>query len=84
MVEKASISEHAWLFVASNDNWQRVVNRGSFGVKPKSPSIRAVKKAQPGEPCIAFVSKQKLFAGLGKITRGYYYDKRVISPIVLG
>jgi len=75
MVENASVSEHAWLVVASSDNWQRVVNRGSFGVKPKAPSIRAVKEAYPGEPCVAYVSGQKLFAGLGKITRGYYYDK---------
>jgi len=56
MIENASVSEHAWLFVASSDNWQRIVNHGSFGVKPKSPSIRAVKKAYPGEPYVAFVS----------------------------
>ena len=84
MVENASVSEYAWLFVASNDNWQRVVNRGSFGVKPKSPSIRAVKEAQPGEPCVAYVSGQKLFAGLGKITRGYYYDKTSDLPHRVG
>ena len=84
MAENASVSEHAWLFVASSDNWQRVVNRGSFGVKPKSPSIRAVKEAQPGDPCVAFVSGQKLFAGLGKITRGYYYDKTSDFPHRVG
>ena len=84
MVENASVSEHAWLFVASSDNWQRVVNRGSFGVKPQSPSIRAVKEAQPGEPCIAFVSGQKLFAGLGKITRCYHYDKTSDFPHRVG
>jgi len=84
MVENARVSEYAWLFVASNDNWQRVVNRGSFGVKPKSPSIRAVKEAQLGEPCVAFVSGQKFFAGLGKITRGYYYDKTSDFPHRVG
>ena len=84
MVENASVSEYTWLFVAGSDNWQRVVSSGSFGVKPKSPSIRAVKEAQPGEPCVAFVSRQKLFAGLGKITRGYYYDKTSDFPHRVG
>jgi len=75
-----STHEHAWLFVASSDKWQRIVNRGSFGVKPNSPSIKEAKEARPGESCVAFVTKKKLFAGLGKITGSYYNDKASEFP----
>ena len=75
-----STPRHAWLFIASSDNWQGIVKRGSFGVKPDSPSIKEAKEARPGELCVAFVTKKKLFAGLGKITGSYYNDKASEFP----
>jgi len=63
--------------VAKANGWQRVVNNRSFGVKRNSALLR---EAQPGDPCIAYVSGRKLFAGLGKITGGYYRDKKSDFP----
>jgi len=77
MVENTTVSKHAWLFVARADSWQRVVNNRSFGVKRNSALLR---EAQPGDPCLAYVSGRKIFAGLGKITGGYYRDKMSDFP----
>ena len=76
IVENINSFEHAWLFITSSDNWQRVVERGSFGVK----SYHLLKEAKPGEPCVAYIRRQKLFAGLGELTEGYYCDKMEEYP----
>ena len=70
-------SEHAWLFISNRDGWQRIINSGSFGLKRYSAFLE---EARPGEPCVAYVRRQKLFAGLGKITGGYYCDKTSEFP----
>jgi len=77
MVDNASVSEHAWLFISNRDGWQRITNSGSFGLKRYSALLEEVR---PGEPCVAYVRRQKLFAGLGKITGGYYCDKASEFP----
>ena len=83
MVKSESASEHAWLFVARINSWQRIINNRSFGVKRNSAPL---KEAQPGDCCVAYVSGQgrKFFAGLGKITQGYYYDKLSDFPYRVG
>ncbi len=77
MVGNTTVSKHAWLFVARVDSWQQVVNNRSFGVKRNSTLLM---EAQPGDPCLAYVSGRKLFAGLGKITGGYYRDQMSDFP----
>lgn len=77
MVENTTVSKCAWILVARADSWQQVVNNRSFGVKRNSALLM---EAQPGDPCLAYVSGQKLFAGLGKITGGYYRDKMSDFP----
>ena len=78
MVENASVSEHAWLFVASSGNWQGIVKHGSFGIRYSG----ILEEAQSGEPCVAYVPRQgqRLFIGLGELTGSYYHDEMQKYP----
>jgi len=73
-----STPRHAWLFVASSDNWQVIVKRGSFGIRYRG----ILEEAQLGEPCVAYVPgpRQMLFVGLGKLTGGYQHVETAEYP----
>ena len=73
-----SVSEHAWLFVASSGNWQGIVKHGSFGIRYSG----ILEEAQSGEPCVAYVPRQgqRLFIGLGELTGSYYHDEMQKYP----
>lgn len=73
--EDAERPERAWLLVARPERWPGIVRDRSFGLKGRKRPPASLKDAKPGEPCIVFVSKKQIFAGWGKITGGYYYDK---------
>jgi len=63
--------QYAWLFIADRDNWVYCVEHASFGLEQKPGRFT---DAKPGDPCVAYVRGESTFAGLGKITKGYYYD----------
>jgi len=73
-----SVSEHAWLFVASSGNWQGIVKHGSFGIRYSG----ILEEAQSGETCVAYVPRQgqRLFIGLGELTESYYHDEMQKYP----
>ena len=64
-------AKHAWIFIANRDNWLDCVERASFGLE-KSPG--RFRDAKPEDSCVAYVRGESTFAGLGKVTKGYYYD----------
>lgn len=62
--------EQAWIIVANRENMARVALKGVFGLNTKS----VLSKVQPGDNVVAYVKGEKMFAGLGEVTEGYYMD----------
>lgn len=69
------MSEHAWIFIADKQNWVECAETKSFGLE-KAPG--RLKSAQTGDPCVAYVRGESVFAGIGQIIRPYYYDETAI------
>lgn len=69
------MAENAWLFVADRDNWVDCEASKSFGLKTKPGRI---KPAKPGDPLVAYVTKESVFAGIGTITSSYYYEETAV------
>jgi len=69
------MGDNAWLFVASRDNWIYCVESKSFGLETR-PGI--LKPAEIGDPCVAYVTRESIFAGIGQISSPYYYDNETI------
>lgn len=69
------MADNAWIFVADRDTWPFCVNEGSFGLESRPGRI---KDANVGDPCVAYVTGECVFAGLGEITKPYYYDESCI------
>lgn len=64
-------AKHAWIFIANRDNWLDCVEHASFGLE-KSPG--RFRDAKSEDSCVAYVRGESTFAGLGKVTKSYYYD----------
>ena len=58
------MSENAWIFVTDRQNWRDCVEEGSFGLKSMPGRIE---HADPGDPFLAYVKGECLFAGFGEI-----------------
>lgn len=69
------MGDNAWIFIADKQSWIECAEVKSFGVE-KAPG--RLKPAQPGEACVAYVSGESVFAGVGRITSTYYYDETSI------
>lgn len=69
------MANNAWVFVASRKNWQDVVESKSFCLE-RSPN--KLKLAVVGDPCVAYIKGESIFAGLGEIIKSYYYEEATI------
>lgn len=69
------MADNAWIFVADRETWPDCVSEGSFGLETKPGRI---KEAKEEDPCLAYVTRECVFAGFGKITSSYYYDESAI------
>lgn len=65
------MGDNAWIFVANRDNWIDCIESKCFGLQTK-PGI--LKPADIDDPCVAYVTRESVFAGMGQITSPYYYD----------
>lgn len=63
------MSENAWIFIADRENWVHCAEIGSFGLETAPGRLS---KAQPGDPIVAYVKGESIFAGIGKLTSSYY------------
>lgn len=68
--------QHAWVISADRKSLEHCAKIGVFGLK--SPG--ELKKVKAGDMLIAYVSKEKIFGGIGKVTKDYYPDDKEIFP----
>jgi len=69
------MGDKAWIFVANRDNWLDCIEAKSFGLQTK-PGI--LKSANIGDPCVAYITRESVFAGMGQIASPYYYDDSAV------
>jgi len=63
------VNKNAWIFVTDRETWIDCAKEGSYGLK------RAlIKDAAPGDPLVAYIQRELVFAGLGQLASSYYYD----------
>ncbi len=67
--------ESACIFIASRDNWIDCIESKSFGLEKAPGRLKSIK---PGDPCVAYVTRESIFAGIGQVTSPYYYDETAI------
>lgn len=65
------MSENAWILVTDRETWLECAEEGSYGIK-RAPGL--LSDARPDDPLVAYVMREAIFAGIGKLTSGYYND----------
>ena len=65
------MGDNAWIFVANQDSWIECSKSKCFGLQTK-PGL--LKPADIGDPFVAYVTGESVFAGMGQIISPYYYD----------
>jgi hypothetical protein len=65
------MSGNAWIFVTDRETWLDCAEYGSYGIK-RAPAL--LSDARPDDPLVAYVMRETVFAGIGKLTSAYYYD----------
>jgi len=64
------MGKNAWIFVTDRGTWVDCAEEGSYGLK------RAlIRDAASGDPLVAYIQRELVFAGLGQLTSSYYYDE---------
>jgi len=65
------MSNNAWIFVTDRETWLDCAEDGSYGIK-RAPAL--LSDARPDDPLVAYVMREAIFAGIGKLTSAYYND----------
>lgn len=64
------MGKNAWIFVTDRETWVDCAEDGSYGLK------RAlIRNAESGDPLVAYIQRESVFAGLGQLTSFYYHDE---------
>lgn len=70
MNEASGEETQAWIIVADRSNMEHVAKHGVFGLNQKS----VLGRVRGGDKLVAYIRGEKVFAGLGEVTKGHYLD----------
>lgn len=71
------MGDNAWIFVTDRETWLECAEDGSYGIK-RAPGL--LSDARPDDPLVAYVMRETIFAGIGKLTSAYYNDAESPYP----